>query len=479
MNYYPPQEAPRPAPGAARQPQGGRPPAPQTPKGKLAPPPPGTSQRVPYLYPPGSIQSFFGRHAFATGLVLYVLGYAMFYGAEVLTQLLGFSGIEAAIAARIIIVAILVGFYALVGGIGEIRVTKVGLRTAMTAGTYPLILSLAMALLSPGAVFVLASGLASVGGIVIALETAILCLLIGTFEEMLTRGLLMSGLQRRWGKSTGGLLACVYVSAALFGVLHVVPDIIAVATGDMPGTAFVILQMVLKTIQTGAMGVLLGAIVIRTHSIWGAVLIHALDDFFIMLTAMLSGGLMTIRPSGAVTGLPLLLETAASAGSGYIDPNPETGILIVILYVVWNLLYVPFFFSALKLVKSARLPDTGCMCEEYVAHEIEEYDKREIVFLRPLMPVMYGWQAPAPQHTAMPYQMPYAPPSQWASQVPQVPVSQTAWQTMPTPVWQQQQQPPRPIAQPQATVPQQPQYPQQPYPQQQPQYPQQPPNGNG
>ena len=479
MNYYPPQGAPQPAQGPPRQPHGQGMPMPQMPRGKLPPPPPGTSQRVPYLYPPGSIQAFFGRHAFATGLVLYALGYALFYGAEVLALLLGLSGLEGAIAARIVIVAILVGFYALVGGIGEIRVTKVGLRTAMTAGMYPLILSLAMALLSPGALLAIASGFTNIGGIVVALETAVLCLLIGAFEEMLTRGLLMSGLQRRWGKSTGGLLTCVYVSAALFGVLHVVPDIIAVAMGDMPCTAFVILQMVLKTLQTGAMGVLLGAIVIRTHSIWGAALVHALDDFFIMLPAMLSGGMLAIRSGGAVTGIPLLLETA---GSGYIDPDPESGILIVILYVVWNLMYLPFFFSALKLVKSARLPDTGCMCEEYVAHEIEEYDKREVVFLKPLMPVMYGWQAPAPQHTATPYQMPYAPPPQWASQVPQVPVAQTAWQTMPTPVWQQ---PPHPIAQPQAAVPPQygtqPQYPQQAYPQRPPQqqYPQQPPNGNG
>lgn len=453
MNYYPPQGAQQPAPQQASQrpvprawpPRAQPSPMTQAATGKLVPPPPGTRGRIPYLYPPGSVQAFFGRHAFVMAFVLFVVGYLVFLASGVVVALAGVPGLEGEIVSRALTVAALVGVYALVGGTGEIRPTKVGLRTAMTAGMYPLILSLAMALLSPGTTLVIASGLFSIGGMVMAVETAVLCLLIGAFEEMLTRGLVMSGLQQRWGKSTGGLLACVYVSAALFGVLHVIPDVVAVVLGQMPCTAFVVLQMILKTVQTGAMGVLLGAIVIRTHSIWGAALIHALDDFFLMLPMVLSGGTIMLRGTGAAHGLPLLLE--ATAGSGYIDPDPETGIYVVILYVVWNLMYLPFFFSAVRLVKSAALPDTGCMCEEYVAHEIEEYDRHEVVFLRPLMPVMHGWQAPAPQHMATPYQMPYAP--QWAAQVPQVPVAQTAWQTMPTPTWQQ---PPHPIAQPQAQV---------------------------
>ena len=67
-----------------------------------------------------------------------------------------------------------------------------------------------------------------------------LCLLVGTFEEGLFRGVVFSGLLARFGETRRGLIGAVIVSSLIFGFVHVTPSIMngQVVTGlDMAQAA--------------------------------------------------------------------------------------------------------------------------------------------------------------------------------------------------------------------------------------------------
>jgi len=465
VNYYPPQQV---GTGPVRgftqgeygnwtKPPANGPAVTMAPQSKLPVPPIGTTERVPYLYPPGSIQAFFGRHALLFGSLMMVVAFMLFMTIGAFTPIIGLEG---DILVRLIIVLVLVGMFWMMGMSGEIRPTLVGIRTSLMLGIYPLLTSLFLGTVISGwgpSAYV--AELLTPSGLITAVELLVMCLLIGAFEEMLTRGMLLSGLQSRLGKSSGGLYASAYISAIVFGALHVIPAVVLVFTGELPLTASTILQMVLKTVQTGMLGVLLAAITIRTHSIWGATLIHALDDYFLMLPGYLSGGLAAIGfvRGGIPTG-PFLAEETLG---GYVSGDPDQAFSLIVSYVIVSLFYIPYLFTAGKLIKAARIPDTGAMCEEYVAHEIEEYDnKKALVFMYPLMPLVPQWQAPAPQQMAIPYQMAQMP--YWATPAMTPPTArQVAWQTMPQPTWVQQPTHVPMAQQPQARPPQVPPMPQQ------------------
>ena len=92
-----------------------------------------------------------------------------------------------------------------------------------------------------------------------------LCLLVGTFEEGLFRGVVFSGLLARFGETRRGLIGAVIVSSLIFGFVHVTPSIMngQVVTGlDMA-------QAALKTLQAGILGAFLAALFLKTRNIWG------------------------------------------------------------------------------------------------------------------------------------------------------------------------------------------------------------------
>ena len=89
-----------------------------------------------------------------------------------------------------------------------------------------------------------------------------LCLLVGTFEEGLFRGIVFSGLLARFGETRRGLIGAVIVSSLIFGFVHVTPSIMngQVVTGlDMA-------QAALKTLQAGILGAFLASLFLKTGS---------------------------------------------------------------------------------------------------------------------------------------------------------------------------------------------------------------------
>ena len=129
---------------------------------------------------------------------------------------------------------------------------------------YPLVVALVMGVFVLLGTAMKNEGMVSDWPLQLAL-VIMLCLLVGTFEEGLFRGIVFSGLLARFGETRRGLIGAVIVSSLIFGFVHVTPSIMngQVVTGlDMA-------QAALKTLQAGILGAFLAALFLKTRNIWG------------------------------------------------------------------------------------------------------------------------------------------------------------------------------------------------------------------
>lgn len=86
----------------------------------------------------------------------------------------------------------------------------------------------------------------------------------GVMEEILFRGLILFALVSKWGGSRRGLMSAVFVSAFLFGALHLVN----LASGQADVTT-------LQIAEAFVSGILYGALVLTAGSVWPAVVLHS------------------------------------------------------------------------------------------------------------------------------------------------------------------------------------------------------------
>ena len=98
--------------------------------------------------------------------------------------------------------------------------------------------------------------------------------LVGFFEEVLFRGVVMQGLSARFGAVTGLL-----VTSVLFGAMHLV-NWVNGQTLD---------ATVVQCVHAGAAGFLYGALALRTGSLWPSILLHGLWDGTITLFSAVAG----------------------------------------------------------------------------------------------------------------------------------------------------------------------------------------------
>ena len=96
---------------------------------------------------------------------------------------------------------------------------------------------------------------------------ALYTLSIGFSEEYLLRSFLQSALLKRYGSTKKGIVWSVIGAALVFGILHLIKF--------DKGLYGEIGQVCFATF----IGVMFGAILLRTHKIWPLVLIHALIDY--------------------------------------------------------------------------------------------------------------------------------------------------------------------------------------------------------
>lgn len=90
----------------------------------------------------------------------------------------------------------------------------------------------------------------------------------GVSEEIFCRGFTISNLMRIWKDKPNRIFRCMLVSGASFGLLHALN---AIATGD-------VFAALIQVIYTAAIGMLDGAIYLRSRNLWGVILMHTLTD---------------------------------------------------------------------------------------------------------------------------------------------------------------------------------------------------------
>lgn len=112
--------------------------------------------------------------------------------------------------------------------------------------------------------------------------TAANCLAVALFEELAFRGAILTLLLKRFGGSRRGAVAAVALSSALFGLVHLV---------NLAGSPDLTVETLLQPLYTAAIGMVLAVVVLRTGSIWYAVLLHALFNFIGDLPLLLPAGL--------------------------------------------------------------------------------------------------------------------------------------------------------------------------------------------
>lgn len=152
---------------------------------------------------------------------------------------------------------------------------------------------------------------------------ALYTLSIGFSEEYLLRSFLQSGLLKRYGITKKGIVWSVVGAALVFGLLHLVKF--------DKGLFGEIGQVCFATF----IGVMFGAILLRTHKIWPLVIIHALIDY-----------------AAKIDELPIVNEISETTKEVTESTGNEIGGLIAIVLIT-----LPCLIYGLVLLKKVTVED--------------------------------------------------------------------------------------------------------------------------
>ncbi len=235
---------------------------------------------------------------------------------------------------RLVLSAIMFGIIILMGAKDSLSKVKEGFSFTLCKSRYILILAfiLGMFIFIPG---VLNYGF-STDLLIKELSYFVFCITIGLFEESLFRGVVFQGILSKTGKTIKGIWVAIITSSIIFGAVHVYTYVIG-GSYDLTG----IIESIGKTLQTGAIGVLLAAIYLKTKNLWAIALVHTLNDFFLMQAVMFSSNTL----------------------GNYVTGGSE-GIGSIIIYAVQLLLYVPALVKATKIIKEVEAPEYGTFEKE-------------------------------------------------------------------------------------------------------------------
>ena len=166
------------------------------------------------------------------------------------------------------------------------------------------------------------------------LSVLLLCLCVGLSEEGVFRGMLQGGALDAFGKTKRGVIITITVISVLFGAAHV-------SWFDLDYTKpFDIIQGILKTMQTGTYGFFLSCVVLKTDNLWGPIVLHALDDYLLMV------------PSICFRGDPATTNYVASGDAALVN---------IILYAVLILLYLPLVWQGVRILGTMHAPQYGAL----------------------------------------------------------------------------------------------------------------------
>lgn len=123
--------------------------------------------------------------------------------------------------------------------------------------------------------------------------------LIGFSEELLIRGLLLSILLLKWGNTKKGIILSVLASSILFGLAHI---------GNLIVNPSFLVATFSQVIYATLIGIFFAACVLRSHSIWPVIILHASIDFLSRIQEITVGGGLeaTIKSDSSINLLQAL-----------------------------------------------------------------------------------------------------------------------------------------------------------------------------
>lgn len=283
-----------------------------------------------------AIRGVIRRHPLPWAVVATVLVMAAFYLMS--SAMPSGGGIVGLIVVRAVMTALVFGFIVLVAGWDTLRPSLADMRYAARKGAY--LIGMIVVLCGMTIASQVATGGRLVGGWLVNLcAVAVLCLLVGTFEEGVFRGILLNGLLARMGGTHGGMIGAAVVSALAFGVVHVCEELL-----DASGmTALMWGQFFGKIVTVGMLGFLFAAIYMRTRNLWTVIALHAFNDFML---------------------LGVVLSFGESAPAGYVFDDVAMGGMVLIAYLVYAAVSAPFVGVGLDVIKSVTVPCRGLFSDD-------------------------------------------------------------------------------------------------------------------
>lgn len=286
----------------------------------------------------------FRRHTFGWGIAFSLVGFALLYLMPSFSQL---SEVVDEGLQRVVLSVVAFAMIGLLGG-GEVLVPRAcGVRSALRAGAWPMGISLAVCALDLGVYASGAEGVAVLSSNWLGnlLGCAFLCLFVGFYEEAIMRVLLFNGILSRTGGDRNGVLVAALASSVVFGAIHVLPIGISV-------DALMLVQMLLKTLQAGCMGMLLASVFVRTRNFYGTALVHTVSDFLLFVP-------------DAIFGDASVMQT------DYVGTTASDAVVYIVTYLVMLVFYVPMVVTAVRLLDGVTVPECGCFAGEWHPCEID------------------------------------------------------------------------------------------------------------
>lgn len=158
-----------------------------------------------------------------------------------------------------------------------------------------------------------------------------LCVIVGINEEAMFRGLLFGGLLAGINGSRHSALWAAIISSVIFGFFHVMSDL-------NPEDPLTLAQGLMKTLQTGTVGLFLCVTVIEDHRLCGAMSTHGFTDWVVMLSSVLTG-----------------FEGVGS----YVNTDPQVAASGIVLYAIMCVIYLPKTIQSIRRLLKVEDPEYG------------------------------------------------------------------------------------------------------------------------
>ena len=166
------------------------------------------------------------------------------------------------------------------------------------------------------------------------LHILLLCMMIGMFEEIVFRGIILNGLLAPLGERRDGVLKALLISSLLFGAAHLIGQ--DTDWSDRLQAT----QAILKVAQTGVLGFVFGVCAIHQRNLTGVAVFHGFTDFVLMV-------------------LPYMLSGPEQGEVQYVTADSQAAMTTIVMYSVLIALYIPALVTAMRTLRQEQLPQCG------------------------------------------------------------------------------------------------------------------------